>query len=199
MQQAGNFSISPILAVQIINFFNMLACFSYGWVGSYFKQKNALLFSQIGCVLCHCATILFNETGQSALLIISLVLFICCFQYGIGTIALVHTFETCVDSIVGLGLYTLYLGIFVTALVTPTLFTLLGETGFFAVFASASTLMIIFSTFRIRDTDYWIVDEKTGKKVLVKMTERAKKELYWPKEFLEGKQEEPSEYDAVNQ
>ena len=108
-----------------------------------------------------------------------MVLYICFYEFGIGTICFIHIFETNVDSITGLANQVLFFMIFITSLFTPTLIEYLTVSGTFFMFGSLSLLSLIYMIFIVEHTSLY--EENTeGNLEEVKLSEKQKKELYWP-------------------
>lgn len=76
--------------------------------------------------------------------------------------------------------------VFVTSLITPTLIQKLTVSGCFAFFGGFSFLSFFWIIFFVRDTSH-VRKGEDGKKIIVNMTEKEKKELYWPEEFKNQK------------
>lgn len=114
MSKKGEFNISPIIAVQITNFMNLLFSFAFAILSKYFRQKGALIVSQIGIICCLFSLVIFQEMKQSLMIMMSIAAYISFFQYGIGTICWIHLFETTLDAMVGLGNMFIFFWIFTT-------------------------------------------------------------------------------------
>lgn len=111
-----------------------------------------------------------------------MLLFICFYEFGIGTIVFIHIFETNVDSITGFGSQWVFFLGFLTSLVSPTLIDKLTVSGFFIVYGVISLVCLLYMICFVKQTSRIETDEN-GKKKIVEMTEKEKKELYWPAEF----------------
>ena len=75
---------------------------------------------------------LFNYLDLNTLMIATMVLFLCFYEFGIGSIVFIHIFETNVDSITGVANQVLFFMVFTTSLITPTLIANLTVSGTFA-------------------------------------------------------------------
>lgn len=107
---------------------------------------------------------------------------ICFFQYGVGSILVVHIFETNVDSIIGLGNFMLFIYVTIVSLITPLLLDLFSEIGTFSIYGVGSLLGIFFTYFIMRPTNKFIKDQH-GKQEILSLSQKDKKELYWPENF----------------
>ena len=125
---------------------------------------------------------LFNYLDLNTLMIATMVLFLCFYEFGIGSIVFIHIFETNVDSITGVANQVLFFMVFTTSLITPTLIANLTVSGTFAFFGALSSLSLLYFTFFIKHTSYY-EKNKDGNMEEVKLTEKQKKELYWPEEY----------------
>lgn len=129
---------------------------------------------------------LFNYFDQSSLMLVSMVLYLCFFEFGIGTIVFIHIFETNVDSITGISNQVLFIMVFTTSLITPTLVSSLTVSGTFVFFGSCSLVGLVYIALFVRDTSR-IETDGEGQQSTIKLTEKEKKELYWPEEFKGAK------------
>jgi hypothetical protein len=116
-------------------------------------------------------------------MLVCMVLYLIFFEFGIGTIVFIHIFETNVDSIISFSNQVLQMMVFTMSLITPTLITHLTVSGTFVFFGSWSLIGLIHMSFFIKDTTERIETDKNGNQSVVKLTEKEKKELYWPVEF----------------
>lgn len=133
-------------------------------------------------VLALFGTMLFNEIDQNILMILFLALFFCFFEFGIGTIAWIHIFETTVDSITGLANQTMFFVGFCTTMITPTLIKKLTVSGMLIIFGTFNLFFLLYMIFFVKQTSSIEIDEN-GQKQIIEMTEKNKKELYWPEEY----------------
>lgn len=122
---------------------------------------------------------LFNSLSLNTLTIIALTIFLCFYEFGIGTIVFIHIFETNVDSVTGLGSQTVFFMGFATSLITPTLITKLTVSGMFSFYGGLSLLCLLYMVCFIKHTSR-IEKGEDGKQVIVELNEKEKKELYWP-------------------
>lgn len=158
--------IKVIYCVQIVNFFNMVMLFSYPALSKYFRQKTALLIGQIGMVAALFSITLFNQLELNTLMIITMLLFLGFYEFGIGTIVFIHIFETNPDSITGLGSQWVFILGFTTMMITPTLIVKLTVSGFFVFYGSLSLLCLLYIAFFFKDTSRIEIDEQGNKKVV---------------------------------
>ena len=122
---------------------------------------------------------IFDYLDHNTIMLLWMVLYICFYEFGIGTICFIHIFETNVDSITGLANQVLFFMIFITSLFTPTLIEYLTVSGTFFMFGSLSLLSLIYMIFIVEHTSLY--EENTeGNLEEVKLSEKQKKELYWP-------------------
>ena len=156
-------------------------CFSYPALSKYFRQKSALILGQSGMVLSLFAIAIFNYLGHNTIMLLWIVLYICFYEFGIGTICFIHIFETNVDSITGLANQVLFFMSFITSLFTPTMINQLTVSGTFVFFGACSLLSLIYILFIVEHTSHYEPNEE-GTLELIKLNEKEKKELYWPKE-----------------
>ena len=142
---------------------------------------------------------IFCHLELNVMLIVSMLLFLTFYEFGIGTISFIHIFETNVDSITGFANQVLFLMIFLTSLFPPTLIFNLRVTGTFILYGTISFLLLIYMTLFVKDTsmrqdisadgEETVHAPKTGKKI-VEFTEKQKKELYWPEEYAAKSEKE---------
>ena len=69
-----------------------------------------------------------------------------------------------------------------TSLITPTLISKLTVSGTFAFFGGFSLLSLLHIFAFVRQTNY-LEKDKDGNQTIIGLTEKEKKELYWPQEF----------------
>lgn len=163
--------------------------FSYPALCNYFRQKTALVFGQTGVVLSLYGIAVFNYFEFNSLMLASMVIYLCFFEFGIGSIVFIHIFETNVDSITGVSNQVLFVMVFTTSLITPTLIDSLTVSGTFLFFGSCSLVGLIYIILFVKDTSRIVkseADDNKSSSTIVKLTEREKKELYWPAEFKSG-------------
>ena len=119
------------------------------------------MFGQTGMVLSLFCITMFNYLEHNNLMLLAMVMFLCCYSFGIGTIVFIHVFETNVDSIMGLANQTVSFMGFATSLITPTLIVKLTVPGTFAFYGFFSLLGLIYMTKFVRHTSI-IETDKDG-------------------------------------
>jgi len=112
-------------------------------------------------------------------MLIWMVLYICFFEFGIGTICFIHIFETNVDAITGFANQIIFLLVFITSLVTPTMIDKLTVSGTFVFWGVCSSFTLLYMVCVVKHTSR-LVKDKYGRTHIVELMEKEKKELYWP-------------------
>lgn len=182
LHSAGRFPIPVIWGVQIVNFVNLVMCFSYPALSKYVRQRSAMLLGQACTVASLFAIALFNHLEHYEMMLLWMVLYICFFEFGVGTSCFIHIFETNVDSITGFANQVVFFLVFATSLITPTLIEKLTVSGTFLFFGSTSFLTLVYMACCLRHTSR-LVKSKDGRTQIAEMMEKEKKELYWPSEY----------------
>lgn len=171
------------MAVQIINFVNLVFCFAYPAFSKYFRQESVMIYAQLGMVTSLFCITLFNYIELNGIMILFMVIFLFFFQFGIGTIGFIHIFETNVDSIIGFSNQILFYVLFISSIITPSLIEHLSVYGTFSFFGAISLAGLFYMICFVRHTSYIKESAENKRKEIVKCTDKEKKELYWPEEF----------------
>ena len=150
----------------------MLMRCSYTVLAKYFRQKVALVLSQTGLVASLFGISLFNHLGFDWLMLFSILLFICFYDFGVGAIAYIHIFETNIDSIVGFANQLIFFMVFSTCIMMPTLIEKLTVTGTFLFYGTCSFLGLIHMIVFIEHTSYLKINKITNKFEIIKLTEK---------------------------
>ena len=95
---------------------------------------------------------LFVHMEVNVMIIVSMLLFVTFYEFGIGTITFIHIFETNVDSMTGFANQVLFFMIFMTTLFSPTLINTLKVTGTFILFGTISLIAFFYILVLVRDT-----------------------------------------------
>lgn len=182
MKRAGEFDIPVIWGVQITMIINMIAAYAYPVLSKHFRQKQALIFGHVGMTISLFAIVIFKMLHQNMMILVAINLFICFFEYGVGCIMVLHLFETNVDSIVGLGNFMLFIGVAIVSLIFPMQLDKFTEIGTFTFYGIGSLIGILYIIFFVKPTNKMGVDQN-GFPEIQSLSEKEKKELYWPDEF----------------
>lgn len=140
------------------------------------------MFGQVALIISIFGIAIFNAYEMNSMMIVFMVLSLCCFQFAIGTIAYMHVFQTTVDSITGFANQVLFFGVFLVSSITPTLIEHLQVSGCFAFWGGWSTIAFIYMCLCVKHTSYIKVNDDGTKEIII-LTEKEKKELYWPEEY----------------
>ena len=140
------------------------------------------MWGQLGMTMVHSAVAVFNIYGIDIGVIIMIMVFMLIFQNSSGPIAWIYCSETTIDAGMGICLLSLWGTVFVLSLVCPIIMDPingLGPTTTFFIFSGMQFLGFFYVLF--------IMKETRG------LTDREKKLLFTPKEYLELKTADEAE------
>lgn len=101
------------------------------------------------------AIAVFSQLGHDTIMLLWIVLYICFYEFGIGTICFIHIFETNVDSITGFANQVLFFTCVVVSLFTPTMMAELSVPGMFYFFGTASLICLIYMICIVEHTSHY--------------------------------------------
>jgi hypothetical protein len=140
---------------------------------------------------------LFTYFDISEGILASMIIYMCFFQAGMGSLAFVHAFETCHPSLVGFMSTIMFTALMIVSFLGIWLINDFGVAVAFAWFAAQTFLGLLFCNFFLKDTTFKVIsiskvqtevndpDEMapSGKEGKIHLTHAEKQELYWPDEF----------------
>ena len=150
------------------------------WVGAiispiplaYFGRKQLLFWGQISMGISLCIVAIFQIYDMSIPLIIALCVFITSFQFSQGPIAWMYAAEVAVDTALGLCILALFLSLLEKAITMEFMVhSAMGPQGMFFLLGGITLLGALFVAVYIKETKG--------------LSDKEKKQLYTPVEFLE--------------
>jgi len=137
-----------------------------------FGRRTLLIWGHILIVILHAFIGIFNNRGNNAGVLAMVLIFIFVYQNTSGPVTWVYAAETTTDAGLGIGLFTLWITVFILTLISPMLMgrNSLGASNVFFIYSILSLLGAIYS--------YFIIKETQG------LTDKEKKNLFTPSRYL---------------